>query len=52
LPSTFSYNAWIAIVLVPYATILLDLGRNPTVLMTLTLGLMVSYILDSLGFKP
>lgn len=49
--STFGYNARIAIALVPCAAFLLDLGGTP-VLATLTLGLMVSYILDSLNFKP
>ncbi|KAL2903873.1 Bromodomain-containing factor 1 [Bienertia sinuspersici] len=50
-PSTFIYNARIAIALVPCAAFLLDLGGTPVVA-TLILGLMCSYILDSLNFKP
>ncbi|XP_018841626.1 uncharacterized protein LOC109006713 [Juglans regia] len=51
-PSAFVFNARIAIALVPCAVIILDLGGTSIVLATLTLGLMVSYILDSLNFKP
>ena len=40
-----------AIALIPCVAFLLDLGRT-AVLTTLTVGLMVSYILDSLNFKP
>ncbi|RVW71531.1 hypothetical protein CK203_047946 [Vitis vinifera] len=40
----------IAIALVPCAAFLLDLGGTPVVA-TLTLGLMIAYILDSLNFK-
>ncbi|CAK9324525.1 unnamed protein product [Citrullus colocynthis] len=50
-PSSFIYNPRIAIALVPSAAFLLDLGGTP-VIATLTLGLMISYILDSLNFKP
>ncbi|XP_027099832.1 uncharacterized protein [Coffea arabica] len=50
-PSTFAHNARIALALVPCAAFLLDLGGTP-VLATLTLGLMIAYILDSLNFKP
>ncbi|KGN52955.1 uncharacterized protein LOC101204901 [Cucumis sativus] len=50
-PSSFIYNSRIAIALVPSAAFLLDLGGTP-VIATLTLGLMISYILDSLNFKP
>ncbi|XP_050223674.1 uncharacterized protein LOC126673537 [Mercurialis annua] len=49
-PSTFAHNARIAIALVPCGAFLLDLGGGP-VLATLTLGLMIAYILDSLNFK-
>lgn len=49
-PSSFSHNARIAIALVPCAAFLLDLGGTP-VLATLTLGLMIAYIIDSLNFK-
>lgn len=49
-PSAFSHNARVAIALVPCAAFLLDLGGTPVVA-TLTLGLMVAYILDSLSFK-
>ncbi|CAL1408679.1 unnamed protein product [Linum trigynum] len=49
-PSSFSHNARIAIALVPCAAFLLDLGGAPVVA-TLTLGLMLSYILDSLDLK-
>lgn len=50
-PSSFAHNARIAIALVPCAAFLLDLGGTP-VIATLTIGLMVAYILDSLNFKP
>ncbi|XAR64327.1 hypothetical protein NMG60_11024623 [Bertholletia excelsa] len=50
-PASFVHNARIAIALVPCAAFLLDLGGTP-VLATLTLGLMIAYILDSLNFKP
>ncbi|RVW78029.1 hypothetical protein CK203_044895 [Vitis vinifera] len=49
-PSSFIHNARIAIALVPCAAFLLDLGGTPVVA-TLTLGLMIAYILDSLNFK-
>nr|POE85871.1 hypothetical protein CFP56_18219 [Quercus suber] len=49
--TSFAYNARIAIALIPCAAFLLDLGGT-AVLATLTVGLMVSYILDSLNFKP
>ncbi|KAK2973823.1 hypothetical protein RJ640_011751 [Escallonia rubra] len=49
-PSSFVHNARIAVALVPVATFLLDLGGTPVVA-ALTLGLMISYILDSLNFK-
>ncbi|KAJ8759383.1 hypothetical protein K2173_006903 [Erythroxylum novogranatense] len=49
-PSSFTHNARIAIALVPAAAFLLDLGGAP-VIATLTLGLMIAYILDSLNFK-
>ena len=39
------------IALIPCIAFLLDLGRT-AVLATLTISLMVSYILDSLTFKP
>ncbi|KAL5710684.1 hypothetical protein ACHQM5_021219 [Ranunculus cassubicifolius] len=48
--STFLHNNRIAIGLLPCAAFLLDLGGTPVVA-TLTLGLMISYILDSLSFK-
>lgn len=50
LPSSFAHNTRIAIALVPCAAFLLDLGGAPVVA-TLTLGLMVAYILDSLNLK-
>ncbi|KAF8390758.1 hypothetical protein HHK36_025285 [Tetracentron sinense] len=49
-PSSFIHNPRIAIALVPCAAFLLDLGGTPVVA-TLTLGLMIAYILDSLNFK-
>ncbi|KAJ9186163.1 hypothetical protein P3X46_005695 [Hevea brasiliensis] len=50
LPSSFAHSTRIAIALVPCAAFLLDLGGAPVVA-TLTLGLMVAYILDSLNLK-
>ncbi|KAL9668523.1 hypothetical protein QQ045_006057 [Rhodiola kirilowii] len=50
-PSSFAHNGRVAIGLVPCAAFLLDLGGTPVVA-TLTVGLMVAYILDSLNFKP
>ncbi|KAI8526731.1 hypothetical protein RHMOL_Rhmol12G0018600 [Rhododendron molle] len=47
-PSSFVHNARIALALVPCAAFLLDLGGAP-VLATLTLGLMIAYIIDSLN---
>ncbi|KAJ4973074.1 hypothetical protein NE237_006248 [Protea cynaroides] len=49
-PSSFLHNPRIAVALVPCAAFLLDLGGTPVVA-TLTLGLMIAYILDSLNFK-
>uniref|UniRef100_A0A7N0U9B0 No exine formation 1 n=1 Tax=Kalanchoe fedtschenkoi TaxID=63787 RepID=A0A7N0U9B0_KALFE len=49
-PSSFAHNARVSIALVPCAAFLLDLGGTP-VIATLTVGLMVAYILDSLNFK-
>ncbi|CAN0929158.1 hypothetical protein LINGRAHAP2_LOCUS36903 [Linum grandiflorum] len=49
-PSSFSHNGRIALALVPCAAFILDLGGAPVVA-TLTLGLMFSYILDSLNIK-
>ncbi|KAL8130660.1 hypothetical protein V2J09_019815 [Rumex salicifolius] len=51
LSSAFAYNGRLAVALVPCAAFLLDLGGTP-VLATLALGLLISYILDSLNFKP
>jgi len=48
--SSFAHNSRIALALVPCAAFLLDLGGAPVVA-TLTLGLMIAYILDSLNFK-
>ncbi|RDX84834.1 hypothetical protein CR513_34053, partial [Mucuna pruriens] len=50
-PSAFAHNYRIAIALVPSALFLLDLGGT-TVVATLVVGLMISYILDSLNLKP
>ncbi|XP_028786914.1 uncharacterized protein LOC114742862 isoform X1 [Neltuma alba] len=50
-PSVFAHNWRIAAALVPCAAFLLDLGGTPVVA-TLIVGLMFSYILDSLHFKP
>ncbi|XP_010419915.1 PREDICTED: uncharacterized protein LOC104705589 [Camelina sativa] len=49
-PSSFAYNGRIAIALVPCAAFLLDLGGAPVVA-TLTIGLLISYIVDSLNVK-
>ncbi|XVF66748.1 hypothetical protein PTKIN_Ptkin10aG0062400 [Pterospermum kingtungense] len=49
-PSSFSHNGRLAIALIPCAAFLLDLGGTPVVA-TLTLGLMIAYIIDSLNFK-
>lgn len=49
-PASFAHNPRIAIALVPCAAFLVDLGGTP-VIATLTLGLMISYIVDSLSFK-
>uniref|UniRef100_A0A5B7B8U7 No exine formation 1 n=1 Tax=Davidia involucrata TaxID=16924 RepID=A0A5B7B8U7_DAVIN len=49
-PSSFVHNPRIAVALVPCAAFLLDLGGAP-VIATLTLGLMIAYILDALNFK-
>ncbi|KAG2274033.1 hypothetical protein Bca52824_056588 [Brassica carinata] len=46
-PSSFAYNGRIALALVPCAAFLLDLGGAP-VIATLTVGLLISYIVDSL----
>ncbi|PKA56869.1 hypothetical protein AXF42_Ash002172 [Apostasia shenzhenica] len=47
---TFAYNVRVALALVPAAAFLLDLGGAP-VAIVLTIGLMISYILDSLRLK-
>ncbi|KAK6930734.1 hypothetical protein RJ641_002527 [Dillenia turbinata] len=49
-PSSFLHNPRIAVALVPSAAFLLDLGGT-AVVATLTLGLMIAYILDSLNLK-
>ncbi|KAL0680953.1 hypothetical protein Bca4012_047800 [Brassica carinata] len=49
-PSSFAYNARIATALVPCAAFLLDLGGAP-VIATLTIGLLISYVVDSLSVK-
>ncbi|KAJ0243426.1 No exine formation 1 [Hirschfeldia incana] len=49
-PSSFAYNGRIALALVPCAAFLLDLGGAP-VIATLTVGLLISYIVDSLDVK-
>ncbi|KAJ4882902.1 no exine formation 1 [Raphanus sativus] len=49
-PSSFAYNGRIALALVPCAAFLLDLGGAP-VIATLTVGLLISYVLDSLDVK-
>ncbi|XP_061989600.1 uncharacterized protein LOC133708162 [Rosa rugosa] len=48
--AAFAHNARMAVALVPCAAFLLDLGGTPVVA-TLTLGLMISYIIDALNFK-
>ncbi|GKU96294.1 hypothetical protein SLEP1_g9543 [Rubroshorea leprosula] len=49
-PSSFAYNTRLALALVPCAAFLLDLGGSPVVII-LTIGLMLTYIIDSLNFK-
>lgn len=49
-PNAFQYNGRVAIAIVPCVVLLLGVGGKP-VLATLTVGLMVSYILDSLQLK-
>ncbi|CAH9079510.1 unnamed protein product [Cuscuta europaea] len=49
-PSSFAHNARVALALVPCAAFLIDLGGIPVVA-TLTVGVMVAYILDSLDVK-
>ncbi|CAH9121911.1 unnamed protein product [Cuscuta epithymum] len=49
-PSSFAHNARVAVALVPCAAFLIDLGGIPVVA-TLTVGVMVAYILDSLNVK-
>lgn len=49
-PTSFAHNGRVALALVPCGAFLLDLGGTPVVA-TLTLGLMISYIIDSLNFK-
>ncbi|KAG2404696.1 uncharacterized protein HKW66_Vig0116180 [Vigna angularis] len=49
-PSSFAHNYQIAIVLIPSALFLLDLGGT-AVVATLVVGLMISYILDALSLK-
>ncbi|XVE92708.1 hypothetical protein REPUB_Repub01dG0122900 [Reevesia pubescens] len=49
-PSSFAHDICLAIALIPCAVFLLDLGGTPVVA-TLTLGLMIAYIIDSLNFK-
>ncbi|KAL5538331.1 hypothetical protein UlMin_045458 [Ulmus minor] len=49
-PANFLHNFRIAVALAPCAAFLLDLGGT-AVIATLTIGLMVSYVLDSLNFK-
>ncbi|KAH9328708.1 hypothetical protein KI387_000816, partial [Taxus chinensis] len=48
--ATFEYNGRIAIALVPCAVLLLEMG-GVAVMATLTVGLMISYILDALQLK-
>ncbi|KMS99436.1 hypothetical protein BVRB_2g045560 [Beta vulgaris subsp. vulgaris] len=47
----FAHNGRVAIALIPCAAFLVDLGGTPVVAV-LILGLMCSYILDSLNYKP
>lgn len=49
-PNSFQYNGRVAAAMVPCAIFLLGIGGKP-VLATLTVGLMVAYILDSLSLK-
>ncbi|KAF4390577.1 hypothetical protein CsatB_022691 [Cannabis sativa] len=49
-PASFAHNLRISVALLPCAAFLLDLGGT-LVLAILTLGLMISYIVDSLNFK-
>lgn len=49
-PNSFQYNGRVAAAMVPCAIFLLGIGGKP-VLATLTVGLMLAYILDSLNFK-
>lgn len=49
-PNAFQYNGRVAAAMVPCAIFLLGIGGKP-VLATLTVGLMVAYILDSLHLK-
>ncbi|KAL2652734.1 hypothetical protein R1flu_020862 [Riccia fluitans] len=49
-PNSFQYNARVAIGLVPSAILLLGVGGRP-ILGVLTVGLMISYILDSLQLR-
>ncbi|GKU92934.1 hypothetical protein SLEP1_g6588 [Rubroshorea leprosula] len=49
-PSSFAYNTRLALALVPCAAFLLDLGGSAVVII-LTIGLMITYIIDSLNFK-
>eukprot|EP00249_Psilotum_nudum_P022608 c28580_g1_i2 orf=3-3230(-) len=47
---TFQYNARVAVALVPCVVLILGMGGKP-VLGTLTIGLMISYILDTLQLR-
>jgi hypothetical protein len=49
-PNFFQYKGRVAAAMVPCAIFLLRIGGKP-VLATLTVGLMLAYILDSLNFK-
>ncbi|BBM96840.1 hypothetical protein MPTK1_1g01090 [Marchantia polymorpha subsp. ruderalis] len=49
-PNSFQYNVRVAIGLVPSAILLLGVGGKP-ILGVLTVGLMISYILDSLQLR-
>nr|ATG71033.1 no exine fromation 1 [Cupressus sempervirens] len=48
--ASFEYNARIAIALVPCALLLVEMGGFP-VMATLTVGIMISYILDAIQLK-
>ncbi|GLJ45910.1 hypothetical protein SUGI_0966700 [Cryptomeria japonica] len=48
--ASFEYNARIAIALVPCALLLVEMGGFP-VMATLTVGVMISYILDAIQLK-